>query len=858
MSNTNKVNVELVNINSKQVETSAKTLKQRIKELRLELENLDESSDLYQQKITELGNALHLNAEIQEQAKLASTDYGDTLAAVTKATGGLVAGVSSVNAVMTLVGGTTSEAQEAMVRIQALMAIVQGLQSFDDSEKAFQSLWTKIKNVTVARQQEQQQTQKETIETNKNTVANTANAQSFDKQKMSIKGATTATGLFKNGISSLWKALKSFALSNPFTLIITALSGAIALVSTFISKAKEARKEARQAIIENIQQLVDSDSDDMQTTTFMYKQNSQAYQKELDNMKNKMESFENWYDNLTKRQIDNEREKLNIREKQINKLQEELDTEQQRLDIYTAEQKQVEPYLSRYQEYLKERIKLYKQRYDLIIETGKAYKTELNLYKKDSDDYNDTLEKIKDTKTELNKVQENIKNTYLKIDEFDKQREANKDKDRENSKVQIEKYYQFELDKLKDKLAKEQALNKLQYDRLIIDEENYLKREYDLLKRYNDNVNDLYGKNPNVSELDKINATQAMVTAEKRYKEFQLALIQNKTFRDEYIDDAVADEKRMLKDEIESLGFLTQLYLEQTKKLSEKFGVERYNYMVQQHADEAKMEELLYQKKLVRLKQQYKDEQDALETRKLSDVIGANLNHSRDMEALQFQLDEKLIMQKDYDLKLEELTLQHNKRMEDIEKQYSVDLLNIQLKQKENEQQMAMERLQIVENEVNRKIEMQESYVTAYNTIVSQISGLLNEIGSQYDENSKQYKNIQRFNIISDTISGSMSAFVSGVKSGLLPPWNMIYGGTLAGLVTATGIAQLHNLNNNTISTTSAVNNVSNNSNPYETLAYNTLSNIEGNIMDSKVYIVESERQAVQNRMEVYINESTF
>lgn len=86
---------------------------------------------------------MHQNAEIQEQAKLASQDYGDTIASVSKATTGLVASISAVNGVMNLLGVNSDEATKAMLKVQSLMAIVQAMGSLDTAEKSFQSLWVK-------------------------------------------------------------------------------------------------------------------------------------------------------------------------------------------------------------------------------------------------------------------------------------------------------------------------------------------------------------------------------------------------------------------------------------------------------------------------------------------------------------------------------------------------------------------------------------------------------------------------------------------------------------------------------------------------------------------------------------------
>lgn len=855
---TNTTKVEVLEVKTDKSQKNVKSLKQQIKELKLEIENLEEGTAEYNAKLVELGNALHTAQEIQENAKIASQDYGDTLSSITKVSTGLVASISAVNGVMNLMGASSDEAQQAMLKVQSLMAIVQGLSALDDAEKNFNGLWLKIKNLTSARKEEILTEKEQTIETQKNTAANESNALSINKQKTALSGASKASTLFIGGIKKLYSALKSFALANPFTLIVTAITMAITLVSKFIAKAKEARIEARNTLNDNLQQLVDNNANDTQQNTFAYAENAKAYNDELNKLFKSQKEIEEHEKRLTEKQINRIKKNIEYYNEIIEKKQKDLVIEQAKLDTYTEEQKQQEPYLSEYEDYLKKRIQLYKEQYAIEQKNAKLLKSELLLYKEGSDDYNNILEKLEESNKTLSTiVQENAKNAYLSIDNLDKQRQANEDKTAEERKQANEKYYQDQINKIKDNLAKEQALNKLNYSKNLIDEETYLKKELELQTKYQNQLIALYKKNPLFKEIDKLNSEQSKVEANKALVQFQANLIRERAILAEQSGIAVIDEKKRLEQQIEDLETLSQSYNNKRLELLKQSGFAIYNEMLRQNEREEQLA-ITNLDKLINIEKNKLNEQlEVLKANSDRDTAIENETFQRELEALE---KEKSVMNKiEYDKKIEDLERLHKQTLLQIQKDYNLAVLDIDLQRTELEQQYSAERLAIAENEVNKKIALQENYFNAYQSIQSNVGGLLNEIQSRYDENSKQYKNIQRYNIIADTVSGAMSAFSSAFKSGLPFPINTIVASALSGLVTAQGIAQLANLKANRISNISeTASNIGTSTNTYETLAYSTLSNIEGNIRDSKVYVLESEIEAVHNRINVAQTENIF
>ena len=195
----------------------------------------------------------------------------------------------------------------------------------------------------------------------------------------------------------------------------------------------------------------------------------------------------------------------------------------------------------------------------------------------------------------------------------------------------------------------------------------------------------------------------------------------------------------------------------------------------------------------------------------------------------------------------------------DLDNEYNLNKIDLEFQVTQAEAEYSNQRYEIQKNEIERKIVLQEMYFDAVSNVYGNVATLLGTLQGMYDENSKQYKNIAKTQIIADTISGSVSAYKSGVSSGLPAPANLIYGGVLAGLVSANGILQLHNLEAERIANTTTTSGANNIGSTYETLAYATsLNDINNNIRDSKVYVTETDITNVQNRVHCYENESRF
>ena len=122
------------------VEKGTASMRQQIKELRDELTRISPDTEEYAKKLVELAEKQKIVADIQEEAKFASQDYGDRLATITKVGTNLASGFAAVQGAMALFGTESENLGKVLVKLQAIMALVQGLDGLDGLGKNIKGL----------------------------------------------------------------------------------------------------------------------------------------------------------------------------------------------------------------------------------------------------------------------------------------------------------------------------------------------------------------------------------------------------------------------------------------------------------------------------------------------------------------------------------------------------------------------------------------------------------------------------------------------------------------------------------------------------------------------------------------------
>lgn len=164
---------------------------------------------------------------------------------------------------------------------------------------------------------------------------------------------------------------------------------------------------------------------------------------------------------------------------------------------------------------------------------------------------------------------------------------------------------------------------------------------------------------------------------------------------------------------------------------------------------------------------------------------------------------------------------------------------------------LVAEEKKLDETRVNNAVNSVNTYMNVFGSVTGQISNILQTQMDNYDENSKEYKQLQVANSWLNTLSGSIAAFMSGFQSGLPFPSNLILATALGGMTFATGAAQISNMQsgNHSNALTSSASSVG--TSEYETEVYRQQSEMFSNVKDSKLYVLESEISSVQKRVEV-------
>lgn len=885
-----KVKIDVAVVGAQQAAQQTKTLKQQIKELRTELEQLTPDTEEYNTKLTELGNTMHMQQEISEQAKRATEDYGQTLSNVTNVAAGVVGSISALNGVMNLMGNNSDDALEAMKKIQSLMAIVQGLNQLDAAEKAFKSVLGKLKLTTAAKKEDTVETIKNTQAENVNTAANTKNAASMGTQAVAANTLKTSLSGVGLGFKKLQAAIKSFMASNPFTLIVLAVTTVYTIISNILGKIDDAREKAHEELMETLEAYSELDTvqDDRAMEMYgeeMFKRRGgnkkySRYRAYFDNENKKIvNDFDNLIKNLQSQLAAKKVEFTNAvtAGEDTTEIQKRIDEIEENLKIATIAS------LKSMTKVMEEHVNDVNSNFmDAMDDWWGDFQNGLSdFFGLPKNDFFYVTSKIDDmvkkNEVALDKAKGQLQAAYKKYGQFiytlltgtaAKEDEAAKKAEAERQKrlAAWEKAKSDTLKLLQDErnLAKQKAENSYDrngmtteqyYNRLIEIENNYWTSYQEWAKKYKLKQQEI--------EMATAEHDAALITLEKKkatellkIKEWETDPSRDRDLRNANRgrDRAFEDSNRVMQDVSRTLA-ATREY----EKMDEEFTaawfgrklrlLDDYNRESARKQREAAIEGLRIQQETQEIERSRIDEDY------FSAVNDENDQYKHDLQNYKDMLEQKLISQQEYEQKATDLTYQHQVRLRELETDYFNESADAELALAETRMQIQQEEFLMEQELFEQKKEMIKSYVSAFSSITSAVSSLLSEVQSQYKEGTKEYEKIAETMLIMQTIEGSLAAFVSGVESGLPAPWNFALGGVLAALATATGVMAINNLKAKKLSSSAAN---APNVNPYETLSYETNSNIEGNIQDSRCYVLEEDITSTQNRVSVAETEASW
>lgn len=139
----------VLNIDTGGAQVTIKDLVAQMKELKNQMANVEEGSKEFYELANAAGEVKHQIDEINASVRAGSSDFGDLLSNATKSFAGVLGSVQAVKGAMTLLGVESDNVGKAIQKMQASMAIIQGIQAIDNGTKAFKRLLVAIKAATV-------------------------------------------------------------------------------------------------------------------------------------------------------------------------------------------------------------------------------------------------------------------------------------------------------------------------------------------------------------------------------------------------------------------------------------------------------------------------------------------------------------------------------------------------------------------------------------------------------------------------------------------------------------------------------------------------------------------------------------
>ena len=209
MATTDTEKTVVLNIDAQSGIKSMKDLKQAIKDGKDQLAGLTAGTEEYNQVLAQTAELQHQYREINQEVTRSTKDFGQTLSNVNSVMAGGVAAIQGVTASLSLMGIDMGDDDKLTKKLVQSMALLQSMSKMDAAVKGFKAL------------------------------------------TVSLKAAIVSAG-------GLGKALKSLALSNPFTAILAGITAVIAAMSILSTKAKE-NAENLAAIGTSISQIQDAD-----------------------------------------------------------------------------------------------------------------------------------------------------------------------------------------------------------------------------------------------------------------------------------------------------------------------------------------------------------------------------------------------------------------------------------------------------------------------------------------------------------------------------------------------------------------------------------------------------------------------
>ena len=451
-----------------------KNSRQELRELKNEMDKLAPGTAEYNAAFQRAADITHTLQERQELLKYSAADLGTQLSNVVSIGSSLAAGFNAVQGVLALTGSKSEELQKTMMKLQAGIALVQGLQGLEGMTKKMRGFINGVTEMVFHTNAATTAVAAETTAIGANTTAQEANA-------VATNAATVATNGFKKALISTgigaiivligsliahWEDLKEMiGLSNEqldaFNAVMDRIKVTIAGVSEVIY----------QAFISSIKNLITAVTGlgkvlkDAFTLDFkqLAKDAKETWDKIGDTTKKGLDVANNYREGAAKKQAKiDEKRKLDAIKASAEELNELIKDNEAK---YGSEWKYTQEGKKLYDEYFATKLSAYKkdsQEYREINRQKMAYDREYaEHFKKASTSQVKQAKEVADTQIKeaervLKRAQDYSKDEIELLTEKYEEEKALLEKYHMDT-LALEKEYQDKLAKIKEKRAKEAA-----------------------------------------------------------------------------------------------------------------------------------------------------------------------------------------------------------------------------------------------------------------------------------------------------------------------------------------------------------------------------------------------------------------
>lgn len=484
-------------------------------------------------------------------------------------------------------------------------------------------------------------------------------------------------------------------------------------------------------------------------------------------------------------------------------------------------------------------------------------KAKVNAIQTESDAYDEMLKKRKESEeaaAEYYKKYKDAQKSYLELMEDMKIADAeyNGDWNRyaDERKKKAERIYNDDLKEYKRQL-KEKLITQEQYDNLIKQRE----------EQYNNDTAQIVLDTNKKMWDEHLNTALEEIEKEKQARK--------KAYEEEYVVNVKenvsgADETRNIQDEQAELDAILKTnevlkerltIVQQNKDESKEYADYVKQLQDQIAENEQKAQELQLQidldgyEKRKKQAEEYYNSIDQLATDRINQSVIDNNGEGNKMFLEQQKIELQAIQDK----------------MEAVRKAYEEGLMTqaeYNSKSLELQADYVMKSREFDQQHMQSILQTANTYAQTVQMIGSSISGVLQEVMANYDENSEEYKKMAVANAVIQTISGQLGAFFSGVNSGVPAPWNFLLGGVLATAALTTGIIGIANIKSGKLGGNISGNISSSASNlgrgEYETTAYAQNAELMSNVTDQRVYVLEHDISNAQSNVNVLEHDNSF